>query len=245
MRQLKDVAKQLGWTYQEGTERRADDIHMSLLSGLLSNIGARDGNSKEFQGARNTRFLVFPGSALAKKPPEFLMAAELVETSRLWARDVATIDPAWVEKLGADLLKHNYSEPTWSRKRATAIAHQKSTLYGVPIVADRTVPYHRVDPTAARDMFIRNALVAGDWNTHHAFFKTNAQALDDAAAYEEKARRRGLIVDEDTLFDFYDQRIPANVTTGRHFDSWWKKERRRNPESVSYTHLTLPTKRIV
>lgn len=239
VRQLKDVAKQLGWTYQEGTERRADDIHMSLLSGLLSNIGARDGNSKEFQGARNTRFLVFPGSALAKKPPEFLMAAELVETSRLWARDAATIDPAWVEKLGADLLKHNYSEPTWSRKRAAAIAHQKSTLYGVPIVADRTVPYHRVDPTAARDMFIRNALVAGDWNTHHAFFKTNAQALDDAAAYEEKARRRGLIVDEDTLFDFYDQRIPAKVTTGRHFDSWWKKERRRNPELLDFDPTKL------
>lgn len=239
VRQLKEVAKQLGWTYQEGTERRADDIHMSLLSGLLSNIGARDGNSKEFQGARNTRFLVFPGSALAKKPPEFLMAAELVETSRLWARDVAAIDPAWVEKLGADLLKHNYSEPTWSRKRAAAIAHQKSTLYGVPIVADRTVPYHRVDPTAARDMFIRNALVAGDWNTHHAFFKTNAQALDDAAAYEEKARRRGLIVDEDTLFDFYDQRIPAKVTTGRHFDSWWKKERRRNPELLDFDPAKL------
>ena len=239
VRQLKDVAKQLGWTYQEGTERRADDIHMSLLSGLLSNIGARDGNSKEFQGARNTRFLVFPGSALAKKPPEFLMAAELVETSRLWARDVATIDPAWVEKLGADLLKHNYSEPTWSRKRAAAIAHQKSTLYGVPIVADRTVPYHRVDPTAARDMFIRNALIVGDWNTHHAFFKTNAQALDDAAAYEEKARRRGLIVDEDTLFDFYDQRIPAKVTTGRHFDSWWKKERRRNPELLDFDPAKL------
>ena len=239
VRQLKDVAKQLGWTYQEGTERRSDDIHMSLLSGLLSNIGARDGNSKEFQGARNTRFLVFPGSALAKKPPEFLMAAELVETSRLWARDVAAIDPAWVENLGADLLKHNYSEPTWSRKRAAAIAHQKSTLYGVPIVADRTVPYHRVDPSAARDMFIRNALIAGDWNTHHAFFKANAQALDDAAAYEEKARRRGLIVDEDTLFDFYDQRIPAKVTTGRHFDSWWKKERRRTPDLLDFDPAKL------
>ncbi|WP_445347163.1 ATP-dependent RNA helicase HrpA [Corynebacterium marquesiae] len=239
VRQLKDVTKQLGWTYQEGTERRSDDIHMSLLSGLLSNIGARDGNSKEFQGARNTRFLVFPGSALAKKPPEFLMAAELVETSRLWARDVAAIDPAWVEKLGADLLKHNYSEPTWSRKRAAAIAHQKSTLYGVPVVADRTVPYHRVDPSAARDMFIRNALIAGDWNTHHAFFKANAQALDDAAAYEEKARRRGLIVDEDTLFDFYDQRIPAKVTTGRHFDSWWKKERRRTPDLLDFDPTKL------
>ncbi|MER0082474.1 ATP-dependent RNA helicase HrpA [Corynebacterium sp. KPL2861] len=239
VRQLKDVSKQLGWDYQEGTERRSDDIHIALLSGLLSNIGARDGNSKEFHGARNTRFLVFPGSALAKKPPEFLMAAELVETSRLWARDVAAIDPSWVEKLGADLLKHNYSDPTWSRKRAAAIAHQKSTLYGVPIVADRTVPYHRVDPVAARDMFIRNALIAGEWNVHHDFLKANAQALDEAAEYEEKARRRGLIVDEDTLFDFYDQRIPDKVTTGRHFDSWWKKKRRQEPDLLNFDPATL------
>ena len=239
VRQLKDVSKQLGWDYQEGTERRSDDIHIALLSGLLSNIGARDGNSKEFHGARNTRFLVFPGSALAKKPPEFVMAAELVETSRLWARDVAAIDPAWVEKLGADLLKHNYSDPTWSRKRAAAIAHQKSTLYGVPIVADRTVPYHRVDPVAARDMFIRNALIAGEWNAHHDFLKANAQALDEAAEYEEKARRRGLIVDEDTLFDFYDQLIPAKVTTGRHFDSWWKKKRRQEPDLLNFDPATL------
>lgn len=239
VRQLKDVSKQLGWDYQGGTERRSDDIHIALLSGLLSNIGARDGNSKEFHGARNTRFLVFPGSALAKKPPEFLMAAELVETSRLWARDVAAIDPAWVEKLGADLLKHNYSDPTWSRKRAAAIAHQKSTLYGVPIVADRTVPYHRVDPVAARDMFIRNALIAGEWNVHHDFLKANAQALDEAAEYEEKARRRGLIVDEDTLFDFYDQRIPDKVTTGRHFDSWWKKKRRQEPDLLNFDPATL------
>lgn len=239
VRQLKDVSKQLGWDYQEGTERRSDDIHIALLPGLLSNIGARDGNSKEFHGARNTRFLVFPGSALAKKPPEFVMAAELVETSRLWARDVAAIDPAWVEELGADLLKHNYSDPTWSRKRAAAIAHQKSTLYGVPIVADRTVPYHRVDPVAARDMFIRNALIAGEWNAHHHFLKANAQALDEAAEYEEKARRRGLIVDEDTLFDFYDQRIPAKVTTGRHFDSWWKKKRRQEPDLLNFDPATL------
>ncbi|MCG7243840.1 ATP-dependent RNA helicase HrpA [Corynebacterium sp. ACRPS] len=239
VRQLKDVSKQLGWDYQKATERRSDDIHIALLSGLLSNIGARDGNSKEFHGARNTRFLVFPGSALSKKPPEFLMAAELVETSRLWARDVAAIDPSWVEKLGADLLKHNYSDPTWSRKRAAAIAHQKSTLYGVPIVADRTVPYHRVDPVAARDMFIRNALIAGEWNAHHDFLKANAQALDEAAEYEEKARRRGLIVDEDTLFDFYDQRIPDKVTTGRHFDSWWKKKRRQKPDLLNFDPATL------
>lgn len=228
VRQLRDVAKQLGWTTQESTERRADDIHMSLLSGLLSNIGARDGNSKEFIGARNTRFLIFPGSALAKKPPEFLMAAELVETSRLWARDVAAIDPAWVEKLAKNLLKHNYSDPTWSRKRGSAVVTQRSTLYGVTVVADRTVPYHRVDPVAARDMFIRNALVDGDWTTHHNFFHDNKRKLAEASEYEEKARRRGLVVDEDTLFDFYDQRIPESVTTARHFDSWWKKQKNKH-----------------
>lgn len=228
VRQLRDVAKQLGWTAQGSTERRADDIHMSLLSGLLSNIGARDGNSKEFIGARNTRFLIFPGSALAKKPPEFLMAAELVETSRLWARDVAAIDPAWVEKLAQNLLKHNYSDPTWSRKRGSAVVTQRSTLYGVTVVADRTVPYHRVDPVAARDMFIRNALVDGDWTTHHNFFHDNKRKLAEASEYEEKARRRGLVVDEDTLFDFYDQRIPESVTTARHFDSWWKKQKNKH-----------------
>ncbi len=228
VRQLRDVAKQLGWTAQESTERRADDIHMSLLSGLLSNIGARDGNSKEFIGARNTRFLIFPGSALAKKPPEFLMAAELVETSRLWARDVAAIDPAWVEKLAKNLLKHHYSDPTWSRKRGSAVVTQRSTLYGVTVVADRTVPYHRVDPVAARDMFIRNALVDGDWTTHHNFFHDNKRKLAEASEYEEKARRRGLVVDEDTLFDFYDQRIPESVTTARHFDSWWKKQKNKH-----------------
>lgn len=228
VRQLRDVAKQLGWTAQESAERRADDIHMSLLSGLLSNIGARDGNSKEFIGARNTRFLIFPGSALAKKPPEFLMAAELVETSRLWARDVAAIDPAWVEKLAKNLLKHNYSDPTWSRKRGSAVVTQRSTLYGVTVVADRTVPYHRVDPVAARDMFIRNALVDGDWTTHHNFFHDNKRKLAEASEYEEKARRRGLVVDEDTLFDFYDQRIPESVTTARHFDSWWKKQKNKH-----------------
>ena len=153
------------------------------------------------------------------------MAAELVETSRLWARDVAAIDPAWVEKLAKDLLKHNYSDPTWSRKRGSAVVTQRSTLYGVTVVADRTVPYHRVDQAAARDMFIRNALVDGDWTTHHHFFHDNKRKLAEASEFEEKARRRGLVVDDDTLFDFYDQRIPETVTTARHFDSWWKKQK--------------------
>ncbi|QPK78342.1 ATP-dependent RNA helicase HrpA [Corynebacterium lizhenjunii] len=237
VRQLQDVAAQLGWKDAKGTEasaRQADRIHMSLLAGLLSNIGAREGNSQQFQGARNTKFLVFPGSALAKKPPQFLMAGQLVETSRLWARDVAAIEPEWVEKVGGHLLKHTYSEPFWSRKRSAAMVHQRSTLYGVPIIVDRVVPYHRVDAHAARDMFIRHALIEGEWTTHHQFFASNAQLLEDAAEYEEKARRRGLVVDEDTLFDFYDAKIPSKVTSGRHFDSWWKKQRQATPDLLDF-----------
>ena len=148
MRQLRDVEKQLGWKgwNSQNENRDADSIHQSLLTGLLSNIGARDGNSKEYNGARGTRFVIFPGSSISKKPPEFVMAAELVETSRLFARDVAKIEPAWVERAAGDLLRRNYSEPVWSRKRSTAMVHEKTMLYGVTIVRDRLVTYHRVDP---------------------------------------------------------------------------------------------------
>src|SRR5699024_3036140 len=152
-----------------------------------------------------------------------------VETSRLWARDVAKSEPAWVEALAGDLLRHNYSEPTWSSKRAAAMATQRSTSYGVTVVTDRTVPYHRIYPVAARDMFIRYALIGGHLNTHHHFFYENVNKLEDVSQYEEKARRRCIVVDEHTLFDFYDKRLLAKVTTGRYFESWWKKERQKNP----------------
>ena len=237
VRQLRDAEQQLGWKklrHAESGERDPNAIHQSLLTGLLSNIGARDGNSKEFKGARGTRFMIFPGSALAKKPPEFVMASELVETSRLWARDVAAIDPTWVEKTARNLLKHSYSEPIWSQKRAAPMVHQKSMLYGVTVVADRLVPYHRVDMEAARDMFIRHALIEGEWTAHHEFLKHNAALLEEAAAVEEKIRRRGIVVDEDALFDFYDQRIPADIGTGRHFDAWWKKKRQNDASFLDF-----------
>ena len=241
VRQLRDVSRQLGWSRREdvATPRDPDGIHQSLLTGLLSNIGARIGNSKEFQGARGTRFMVFPGSALAKKPPEFIMAAELVETSRLWARDVASIEPAWVERAGGARLKHPDSEPVWSRKRGAAMAHQKTTLYGVTIVADRLVPYHRVDAEASRDMFIRHALIEGDWNTHHEFYRRNSDRLAHAAEFEEKARRRGLVVDEDTLFDFYDARLPDSITTSRTFDRWWKTQGTEDPDFLDFDPAAL------
>ncbi|MCK7676709.1 ATP-dependent RNA helicase HrpA [Corynebacterium sp. CCM 9186] len=236
VRQLRGVARQLGWTATEDVATKTDprSVHTALLSGLLSHIGMRIGDSREFQGARGTKFMVFPGSALARKPPQFVMAAELVETSRLWARDVASIEPEAVERIAPHLLRHSYSEPFWSAKRTAAMVHQKSTLYGVTIIADRTVPYHRVDPTAARDMFIRHALIEDDWTTHHSFFHENRAMLEDAAGLEDKARRRDIVVDEDTLFDFYDSRLPETVTTGRTFDSWWKKTRRNEPELLSF-----------
>ncbi|MBV7293290.1 ATP-dependent RNA helicase HrpA [Corynebacterium sp. TAE3-ERU16] len=236
VRQLRGVAKQLGWSANEDVATKTDprSVHTALLSGLLSHIGMKIGDSREFQGARGTKFMVFPGSALARKPPQFVMAAELVETSRLWARDVASIEPEAVERIAPHLLRHSYSDPFWSAKRTAAMAHQKSTLYGVTIIADRTVPYHRVDPTAARDMFIRHALIEGDWTTHHSFFHENRAMLEDAAGLEDKARRRDIVVDEDTLFDFYDSRIPETVTTGRTFDSWWKKTHRSDPELLSF-----------
>ncbi|WP_257158374.1 ATP-dependent RNA helicase HrpA [Corynebacterium cystitidis] len=236
VRQLREVSKQLGWSQAQDVvgKRDHDAIHQSLLSGLLSNIGARDGNRKEYQGARGTRFMIFPGSALAKKPPEMVMAGELVETSRLWARDVAKIQASWVEKLAAGLLKHSYSEPVWSTKRAAAMVHQKSMLYGVTIVADKLIPYHRVDKEAARDLFIRHGLIAGEWNTHHRFLEHNQQMLEEASAVEDKVRRRGLVVDEDTLFEFYNARLPDNAVTGRHFDSWWKKKRQTQPGFLDF-----------
>jgi ATP-dependent helicase HrpA len=216
----------------------ADRIHISLLAGLLSHIGMQDTDSRprgkrrplaEFAGARGARFAIFPDSALARKPPQWVVAAELVETSRLWARVTARIEPEWAESLAAHLVRRSYSEPRWDSRRGAAVATEKVSLYGLPIVAARTVMYGRIDPAAARDLFITCALVEGDWQTHHAFFGHNQRVLADAEALERKARRRGIVADDAALFEFYDRRIPADVTSARHFDTWWKKTRAAEP----------------
>ncbi len=203
----------------------ADRIHIAVLSGLLSQIGLREGETREYLGARGAHFMIFPGSPLAKKNPRWVMAAELVETSRLFARTVARIQPEWIEPLAGHLVKRTYSQVHWSRKRAAAVAVERVTLHGVPIVVDRSVDYGRIDPEASRDMFIRHALVEGDWDTSHRFFLANRTLLEDVEELETRARRRDLSVDEETLVAFYDQRIPAHVVSGRHFDSWWRKQR--------------------
>ncbi|MEU6918890.1 ATP-dependent RNA helicase HrpA [Streptomyces olindensis] len=239
--QLRTVAKQMGIHLNED-DAPADRIHVSLLAGLLSHIGMKDvkeGAKNEYLGARNAKFAVFPGSALFKKPPRFVMSAELVETSRLWARVNAKIEPEWVEPLAQHLIKRTYSEPHWEKDQAAVMAYEKVTLYGVPIVAQRKVNYGRIDPEISRELFIRNALVEGDWRTHHKFFSDNRRLLTEVEELEHRARRRDILVDDETLYDFYDRRIPEHVVSGAHFDSWWKHKRHEQPDFLDFEREML------
>ncbi|MGW5635483.1 ATP-dependent RNA helicase HrpA [Streptomyces sp. NPDC003832] len=239
--QLRTVAKQMGIELNE-EDAPGDRVHVSLLAGLLSHIGmkdVKDGAKNEYLGARNAKFAVFPGSALFRKPPRFVMSAELVETSRLWARVNAKIEPEWVEPLAEHLLKRTYSEPHWEKDQAAVMAFEKVTLYGVPIVAQRKVNYGRIDPEVSRELFIRNALVEGDWRTHHKFFADNRRLLSEVEELEHRARRRDIVVDDDTLFDFYEQRVPEHVVSGAHFDSWWKHKRHEQPDFLDFERAML------
>jgi ATP-dependent RNA helicase HrpA len=254
--QLQSLAGDLGVAVRSTSAERTG-LHVSLLAGLLSQIGMlyQFGKTEpvraaasapagrrpraEYLGARNARFAIFPGSALTRKAPDWIVAAELVETSRLWARTVARIEPEWVEPLARHLIRHSYSEPHWERKRGGAVALEKVTLYGVPLVVDRKVPYGRIDPAVARELFIRHALVEGDWQTSHRFFAENRQLLAAAEEVEHRARRRGLVASEDELFAFYDARIPADVVSAQHFDTWWKQARRADPGLLTFTASDL------
>lgn len=205
----------------------ADAIHRSLLVGLLSNVGSYDQRKRDYLGARGTHFVTWPGSGLARRTPDWVMAAELVETSRLFARTVAKIDPAWIERVGAHLVKRTYSDPFWSSRDGAAKVHEKVLLYGLTVTADRHVLLSSIGtPSArelAREIFIRHALVEGQWRSHHQFIKANAAALADAREVEERLRSHGLVADEAAQFVFFDERIPESIVSGRHFDSWWKK----------------------
>jgi ATP-dependent RNA helicase HrpA len=212
----------------------AERVHLSLLPGLLSQIGLKEGESREYLGARGAKFQIQPGSALFRSTPRWVMVGELVETSRLWGRTAARIDPQWIERLAGHLVKRSYSEPRWERKQAGAVATERVTLYGIPIVAARTVPFGRIDPELSRELFIRHALVEGDWRTQHRFFHENRKLLEDVEDLEDRIRRRDIVVDDETLFRFYDERVPADVVSGAHFDTWWKRARRDRPELLSF-----------
>lgn len=236
--QLRQVVKEQGFAINSA-EADFRSIHVSLLAGLLSHIGQKDADKHEFTGARNARFTIFPGSGLFKKPPKWAMVAELVETSKLWGRIAASIDVEWVEPLAEHLTKHSYSEPHWSKSEGAVMASEKVTLYGLPIVASRQVNYGNIDPLLCRELFIRHALVEGDWVTRHAFFKENLKLLSEVEDLEHKSRRRDILVDDETLFAFYDQRIPNDVISSRHFDNWWKKASKQQSDLLSFEKSML------
>jgi ATP-dependent helicase HrpA len=230
-------------------------IHRALLQGLLSQIGlqqvtptrakdaARRGGPKRapaekstlYLGARGIRFAIHPGSALRRKPPAWLMAAELVETSRLWGRVCAAIKPEWVEQAAPQLARRSYAEPRWSAKRGAAVINEKVTVYGLPVVAARSVLLARVDPALARELFIRHALVEGDWRSHHRFDQDNRALLEQAEEFAARSRRAGPALSDEDLFSFYDRRLPESVTSGAHFDAWWKRARQSEPDLLTFS----------
>ena len=256
--QLKQICKDLKLERTAGTAP-ADRILVSLLSGLLSHIGLAEVAEKsrstrsagpgrrrprqgprEYLGARGARFAINPGSALAKHPPELVMAVELVETSRLWARTVAGIQPEWVEEVGAHLLKRQYSEPHWAQSSASVVATERATLFGVPVWADRPVNYARIDPVVAREIFIRSALVERDWRANHGFLAHNDRVRAQAEDLEERSRQRGLVADDDAIFAFYDRRIPSDIVSASHFDAWWRHVDDRHQLDLSIDDLVDP-----
>ena len=245
IREWQDIYQQIRFAVREmglpiNSERAEyQQIHTALLSGLLSHIGLKEAEKQQYLGARNAHFAIFPNSVLFKKQPKWVMAAELVETSKLWGRMVAEIEPEWIEPLAEHLTKKSYSEPRWSKSRGAVIADEKVSLYGVPIVAARPVNYGSIDPTVSREIFIQSALVEGDWNTKHKFFKQNQQLIREVEELEHKSRRRDILVDERTLFEFYDQRIGTDVVSQKHFDTWWKKAEKQDPELLNFERSFL------
>ena len=245
IREWQDIYQQIRLAVREmglpinSEKAEYQQIHTALLSGLLSHIGLKEAEKQQYLGARNAHFAIFPNSVLFKKQPKWVMAAELVETSKLWGRMVAEIEPEWIEPLAEHLTKKSYSEPRWSKSRGAVVADEKVSLYGVPIVAARPVNYGSIDPTVSREIFIQSALVEGDWNTRHKFFKQNQQLIREVEELEHKSRRRDILVDERTLFEFYDQRIGTEVVSQKHFDTWWKKAEKQDPELLNFERSFL------
>ena len=195
-----------------------------------------------YLGARNAQFFIFPTSALFKKQPKWIIASELVETTKLWARTVAKIEPEWIEPLAQHLVKSSYSEPHWAKSKGAVMAYEKVALYGVPIVSNRPVNYGAIDPAISREIFIRSAMVEGEWVNNYKFFKENNRLIKEVEDLEHKSRRRDILVDEQVLFDFYDQRVGTEVVSSRHFDSWWKKASKANPELLNFEKSFLINK---
>ena len=225
----------------------ADAIHRSLLVGLLSNVGNWDERRREYAGARGTRFTIWPGSGLRRKTYDWVMTAELVETSRLFARTVAKVDSRWIEQVAdrAGLTRHVFGEPYWSTRQGAAMVHEKVLLYGMTLVADRPATLASVGTDSARqvarEMFIRSGLVEGGWRARHGFVERNRELIEELQDVERRRREHGLLADDTALFDFYDDRVPEEVTSAAAFDAWWKEQRRTTPDLLDFTReLLLP-----
>jgi len=236
--QLRSIARDIG-IRESDEDADPTSIHAALTAGLLSHIGLREGDSRDYTGARNTKFVLAPGSVLTKRPPRWVVVAELVETSRLYGRIAARIEPEAVERIAGHLVHRSYSEPHWDPQRGAVMAYERVTLYGLPLVPRRRVNYAQIEPELARELFIRHALVEGDWQTRHHFFRDNARLREELEEIEERARRRDLIVGDDDIYAFYDARVPAEVVSARHFDAWWRKQRRRTPDLLTLTRDDL------
>lgn len=236
--QLRSIARDIGIRESDEPAEPAS-IHAALTAGLLSHVGLREGESRDYQGARNTKFVLAPGSVLTKKPPRWIVVADLVETSRLFGRVAAKVDPEAIERVAGHLVHRNYTEPHWEAKRGEVVAYERVTLYGLPLVPRRKVGYAKIEPELSRELFIRHALVEGDWQTRHHFFRDNARLRAELEEIEERARRRDLLVGDDDIYALYDARIPADIVSARHFDAWWKKQRHKTPDLLTFTRDDL------
>ncbi len=236
--QLRTAAEGVGVTINQSPAKPLV-VHRAILAGLLSHLGRRTPRGREYEGARGSRFVVFPGSGLSRGQAKWVMAAELVETSQLFARTVAEIKPQWIEPLAGHLVKRTYSEPRWEPRQASVVATERVTLYGLPIVEGRTVAYGRIDPALARALFLRRALVEDEWESPHDFVAENRRRLDEVEALEQRTRRRDLLVPDDVRLDFFDARVPADVVSGHHFDRWWREARRADPALLTYPRELL------
>ena len=240
MREWQDIVSQLKRSIVElgfrlnSNDANYDSIHIAIASGLLSQIGTKD-NKHEYLGARNSRFMIFPGSGIAKQSPKWMMTAELVETSKLFARVGAKIQPQWLESLAPHLTKTRYDEPHWSKKRGNVQAYQTVTLYGLPIVTRRLVDYGRVDQAACHALFIQEALINGETKLSYAFLKHNNKLVDVVIEQENQSRRRDLLVDEEELLHFYQEKIPLHVVSEASFKKWWRSKVEQEPELLSFS----------
>ncbi len=226
--QLRMQMHDMGFKENEA-EAGYEEIHWAILSGLLSHIGFRS-KERDYLGARNSRFHIFPGSGLFKKQPKWVMAAELVETTKLYARTVATIQPEWAEKAAGHLLKRSYSEPHWEKKRGQVAGYEKVSLFGLTLVARRKINFGPIDPPVAREIFIRSALVDGDFHTRAPFWRHNQELIEAVRDLEAKSRRRDILVDEERIYEFYEKRIPRDIFNTPDFEKWLKKSAKQQPK---------------